>query len=163
VGSEIELVRLVDACVAAGWLCGGRGARLVAELGLAAAEQGVWGEDSRAACAAAAPWTLASRRPALAALILPRRRDARFTTMFSALDLTGSRARWRAGTLPAASWSTQHRRCQSAPRHLIPRRVLPPARLVQKREQGNVLHAAHSGRKARGPRWSTFRQSLIMA
>ena len=38
----------------------------------------------------------------------------------------------------------------TAPRHLIPRRVLPPARLVQKREQGNVLHAAHRGRKARG-------------
>jgi hypothetical protein len=35
--------------VAAGWLCGGRGARLAAELGLAAAGQGVWFEDSQAA------------------------------------------------------------------------------------------------------------------
>jgi hypothetical protein len=38
----------------------------------------------------------------------------------------------------------------TAPHHLIPRRVLPPARLVQKREQGHVLHPAHCGLKARG-------------
>ena len=34
----------------------------------------------------------------MAALILPRRRDSRSAAMLSALDLTGLRARWRAGT-----------------------------------------------------------------
>ena len=41
VGSEIGLARQVDACVAAGWLCGGRGTGTAAEFGLAAAGQGV--------------------------------------------------------------------------------------------------------------------------
>ena len=91
-----------------------------------------------------------------------RERDARSAAMLSALDLTGSRARLRAGALPATSWSTQHRRCRSAPCHLIPRRVLPPARLVQKRKQVTFFVS----RIAVGERGTavapTFHQSLVL-
>ena len=78
------------------------------------------GEQARAgASAAAAPWTLASRRPALAALILPRRRGSRSAAMLSALDPTDSRAHWRAGTHRVNLWSTWLHRCPSAPRRRI--------------------------------------------
>jgi len=90
VGSEIELARQVDASVEAGWLCGGRGTSTAAEFGLAAAGQGVRIEGLPGASAAAAPWTLASRRPALAGELLLEMRDSRCFVRSSATKSAGS-------------------------------------------------------------------------
>ena len=76
----------------------------------------------------------------------PSEHDARSTVLPSARDLVGSRACGRASALLGKVHEAASPLCCPVMRLSSERTQLPPARLVQKREQGYVPRTAHGGR-----------------
>ena len=164
---ELELELELPGSLARAWRSDcGRGVRRAVGGGGRASGSGASkpkASYSQTACEAAAPAARARLRPGAGRIDIPRRRVARSTAMHSARDLAGSPARWRGGALLVTSRGMWPRRCQSAPQDPTPRRFLPPARLIQKRERGLFFMPRTAVRRlgGRGGRFSAW--PLVMA